>query len=64
LTPYKDMEVVLNSTSIVNAAFCESLALTLRTLMEEFKMQTFNVGIQGIPVKKESGTQGLDVVAR
>ena len=54
LTPWKDMEVVLWTSSVTNEAFTDALYLTLRTLMHDFGMKTFNVGIQGMSVSSQS----------
>lgn len=42
------MEVVIWTDSLKNESFHHALYQTLQTLIKDFGMQTFNVGIQGM----------------
>lgn len=55
LTPWKDLEVVIWTTSIVDSVFHETFFTIMKTLMEAFGMQTFNVGIQKNVLSSQNG---------
>lgn len=50
ITPLKDMETVVQGTSLTSPSFQAAIHAALRTLIDQLGVTTFNVGISGIGV--------------
>lgn len=50
ITPLKDMETVVQGTSLASPSFQAAIYAALKTLIDQLGITTFNVGISGIMV--------------
>ena len=64
ITPLKDMETIVQGTSLTSPSFQAAIHAALRTLIDQLGVMTFNVGISGIEVPSSasfsSSTEGAE----